>query len=60
MKAYLWTTAAIFALVTIAHLLRIAMESAALARDPWYVLLTVLSAGLCAWALRLLRAAPRA
>lgn len=59
MRAYLWTTGILFGLVTVAHVARIAAENAALARDPWYLGLTVLAAALCGWALRLLRAAPR-
>ncbi|MCA1559768.1 MAG: hypothetical protein LC804_05705 [Acidobacteria bacterium] len=55
MKAYLMTTGTVFGLITLAHLLRIIMESPQLARDPWYVLLTVAAAALCLWAWRLLR-----
>jgi hypothetical protein len=54
MKAYLITTGIVFALLTLAHLLRIIMESPALATDPWYVLITVATAALCLWAWRLL------
>ena len=56
MKAYLLTTGSIFGLVTVAHVWRIFAERAELARDPWYLMLTVLTAALCAWAFRLLRA----
>ncbi|HEX6533574.1 MAG TPA: hypothetical protein VF041_03200 [Gemmatimonadaceae bacterium] len=55
MKAYLLTTGTMFGLITVAHVWRMVGESTALARDPWFVLLTLLSAGLCAWALTLLR-----
>lgn len=55
MNAYLITTCIVFGLVTIAHLWRIVAESPRLATDPVYLLLTVLAAGLCVWALRLLR-----
>lgn len=54
MKAYLATTGTVFGLVTLAHVWRVLSESA-LARDPWYILLTLLTAGLCVWAFRLLR-----
>lgn len=54
MKAYLWTTGAIFGLVALAHLWRIA-EEPGLAREPWFLLLTLAAAGLCVWAVRLLR-----
>jgi hypothetical protein len=54
MKAYLWTTAVIFGSITVAHVARIVMESHELARDPWFLLLSLLAAGMCGWALRLL------
>ena len=57
MKAYIITTGAVFGLVTAAHLLRIVMESPHLAADPFFILITILSAALCVWALWLLRRA---
>lgn len=60
MKAYVMTTGALFGLLTLAHLLRIIMESRSLATDPWYVLVTVVTAALCLWAWRLLRVSTRA
>jgi hypothetical protein len=59
MKPYLITTGTIFTLITAAHVWRVIAESAALARDPWFVLLTVLAAGLSVWAWRLLRKTAR-
>ena len=47
------TTGAVFALVTVAHVWRIVAESPSLARDPWFVLLTLFTAGLSVWAWRL-------
>ena len=58
MKAYLWTTGALFALLTIAHVWRVVAESPTLARDPWFVVATLISAAMCAWAGRLLFRAP--
>lgn len=55
MKAYLITTGALFALIVVAHLWRIFAESPGLARDPFYVLLTVAAASLSFWAVLLLR-----
>ena len=49
------TTGAVFALLTLAHLLRIIVEGTHLAKDPFYVLITVAAGGLCFWAWRLLR-----
>ena len=54
-KAYVMTTGAVFALLTLAHLLRIILEGPHLAREPLYVLITIAAAGLCIWAWRLLR-----
>jgi len=59
MRAYLITTGTVFTLVTAAHIWRVIAESAALARDPWFILLTVLTAALAVWAWRLLRVAVR-
>lgn len=55
MKAYLMTSGAIFGLLVVAHLLRIVAEGPHLARDPWFVLVTIAAGVLCVWALRLLR-----
>ena len=54
MKIYLSLTAVVFGLLTVVHLWRMGAESASLARDPWFLLLTALSAALCLWAVRLL------
>jgi len=59
MRAYLITTGTVFTLVTAAHIWRVIAESAALARDPWFILLTVLTGALAVWAWRLLRVAVR-
>jgi hypothetical protein len=55
MKAYILTTGVIFGLITVAHLLRFVMEGSHLAREPVFILLTVLSAALSVWAWQLLR-----
>lgn len=57
MKAYVITTGALFGLLTAAHVLRMATENADLARDPFYVTITLLSAALCAWSVHVLRRA---
>ena len=54
MKIYLIVTATIFALVTILHVWRAVEESATLAKDPWFLIISALAALLCAWACRLL------
>ena len=59
MKAYVVTTGILFGLLTLAHVLRIAYESRALASDPWYMLITTATAALSVWACLLLaRRAP--
>ncbi|HKH93726.1 MAG TPA: hypothetical protein VKA54_18120 [Gemmatimonadaceae bacterium] len=55
MRAYLITTGTLFALIAVAHVWRVVAESRALATDPWFVALTMLSLALSGWALRLLR-----
>jgi len=59
MKAYVITTGVVFGLITLAHIWRVIEEGSRLARDPWYVLLTVATAALCLWAVRLLVRSPR-
>jgi hypothetical protein len=54
MKAYLATTGTVFGLVAVAHVLRMVLENPHLAREPWYLGLTVLAAALSGWAWRLL------
>lgn len=54
MKAYLITTGTVFGLITLAHVLRVIVEGGGLARDPWFVLLTLIAAALSFWAWRLL------
>ncbi len=60
MRTYVITTGALFGLLTIAHVLRVFLENRHLARDPWYIGITLLTAGLCLWAWRLLRPSGRA
>ena len=63
MKAYLLTTGTVFGLIVLAHVWRVIAETRSLAADPWFILMTLLAAGLSAWAFRLflfLRVAPRA
>lgn len=59
MKAYLITTGIVFGLITGAHIWRAFAEGSHLASDPVFILLTVLSTGLCLWAWRLLRLSSR-
>ena len=54
MKAYVVTAGVIFGLITLAHIARMVVEPH-LAREPWFVLLTLVSAGLCLGAVRVAR-----
>ena len=53
MKAYLITTGTVFGLITVAHIWRAFAEGSRVATDPFFLLLTALSAALCLWACRL-------
>ena len=57
MKAYVTTTGAVFGLLTAAHVWRVLAEGTHLAKDPFYVLITVATAAFCLWACLLLRTA---
>ena len=63
MKAYLWTTATLFGLLALAHILRTAAEAPRLASDPWFILegpgIGLAAAALCVWGWRLLRVSAR-
>ena len=59
MKAYLITTGIIFALITGLHIWRAIEEGARMAKDPFFILLTVLAASLCVWAFKLLKGLSR-
>lgn len=54
MKIYLGFTAILFALLAVLHLWRMVAESSSLAKDPWFLVITLVSAALSAWALWLL------
>lgn len=52
MKAFLITAGVVFALIVIGHIARLVVEPQK-GRDPFFWLLTLLAAGLSAWAWRL-------
>jgi hypothetical protein len=54
MKAYLITTGTVFGLITLAHVYRMYVEGPRLAKEPVFLLLTFLAAGLSLWAWLLL------
>ncbi len=59
MKTYVITTGSIFALITLAHVLRMISEGPHLAKEPVFVLLTLAAAGMSWWAWRVLRRGSR-
>lgn len=62
MRAYLATTAVIFGLLALAHVLRTIAESSRLTTDPGFLVegpgIGLVAALLCAWAIALLRRTP--
>jgi len=59
MKAYVMTTGIVFGLLTLVHIWRAIEEGPHLAKEPWFVLITLAGAVLCLWAMRLLWRSPR-
>jgi hypothetical protein len=59
-KAYVITTGAVFGLLVLAHVWRVVGEGPRLAKDPWFILFTIVAAAMCLWAGWLLRQMPRA
>lgn len=59
MKYYLAFTAIVFAALTAIHIWRMVAESTSLAKDPFFLIITLISAALCLWAVRLLIVARR-
>lgn len=51
MKTYLAVTTALFGLLTIVHVWRAVVEPSA--RDPWFIVITIVAALLCLWSGRL-------
>ena len=58
MKAYVITTGVVFALILAAHVARVVAEGAHLLTEPVFIGTSLLSAGLCFWAWRVLRFKP--
>ncbi len=60
MKAYLITTGIIFALITILHVWKAFAEGPGTAKNPFFIVLTILTTSLSVWAFRLLKISKRA
>ena len=58
MKAYIITTGAVFGLITVAHIWRAFLEPH-LAKEPWFILFTLIALALCLWAWRVLKLSGR-
>jgi len=58
MKAYVMTTGVVFGLLTLVHIWRAIVEGH-LAKDPFFILVTIIAASLCLWAARLVLRSPR-
>ena len=59
MRTYIMITGAVFGLITVAHIVRIIVEGPHVATNPFYIILTLVTAGLTFWAWRLLRLSAR-
>ena len=56
MKAYVFTTGALFALLVVAHVWRAIEEGPHLATDPAFIIITAFAAAMSFWAWRVLKA----
>ena len=59
MRLYVLTTGVIFALLAVAHLFRVFHEAHQLASDPWFLIITLVAAGLSVWAFTVARRMPK-
>ena len=59
MRTYVGITGLVFALMFAMHVARILAEGSGLLRDPIIIVTSLLSLGLCIWALVLLTRGPR-
>lgn len=55
MRHYLVVTAVLFGLLVLVHIARVVLEGPHVLADAFFVTSTLIAAGLCAWACRLLR-----
>jgi len=58
MRAYVLTSGIIFALLAVAHVLRVAAEGTRLAMEPFFILTTLAAIAMSAWAWRVMPSAP--
>jgi hypothetical protein len=55
MRAYVITTGVLFALILAAHVARLVAEGAGLLREPIFIATSIVSLGVAAWAVAILR-----
>jgi len=53
MRTYLLVTGIVFALLALAHVWRVIEERSSLAKDPWFLIITIVAAAFSFWAFRL-------
>jgi len=53
MRAYLLTTGIVFGLLALVHVWRVIQERSSLAKDPWFLIITIIAAIFSFWAFRL-------
>jgi hypothetical protein len=58
MRAYVLTSGIIFALLAVAHVLRVAAEGAHLAMEPFFILTTLAAIAMSVWAWRVMPSGP--
>ena len=59
MKTYVMTTGVVFGLLAVVHAWRAVEEGGHVARDPWFLVITAIAAGLSVWAFTVLRRSSR-
>lgn len=59
MKSYVVTTGVVFGLMVLAHVARVFAEGMHVARDPFFITITVIAAAFSLWAVGLLRRASK-
>lgn len=59
MRAYLLTTGIVFALLALIHVWRFFEERSTLAKDPHFLIITIIAAAFSFWAFRLYSKSPR-
>ena len=59
MKTYVMTTGGLFGLLVVVHIWRAVVEGPGIAKNPFYILITLAAAGMSLWAWRLVRRSAR-